>query len=333
MKSKRFSIYGMALVMILFASSAFIVSAATVSNVTAKQRYPWNGMVDITCTVSGINGTTNDLKFSVAAVNSGNVHGISQFWVVNNGTNSTDRTVNTNGRYHLVWDSKADFDNQICSNMVMRVNLVAIHDKVQLWANGPYWATTNIGAEEPWEYGYYFWWGDTIGYKRVNTAWVASDGSSSNFSFNSNNNTPTYNKSIATLRSEGWITADSVLVPEHDAAHVHWGGNWRMPTKQELDDLNNNCDWTWITMNGVNGYVVRGKGDYASASIFLPHAGYGNWTSLDYAGSLGDYWSSVPYSDDNRAWDFYFEKSYLRKYNSHYRYFGQSVRPVQGFTK
>ena len=332
MKTKRVSMYGVALVTALFASSALVVSAATptVSNVTAKQRYPWNGMVDITCTVSGISETTKPLKLVVAAVNSGNVHNISQFWVVKNGTNSTDRKVHTNGTYHLVWDSKADFDNQICSNMVMRVNLVD-HDKVQLWANGPYWATTNIGAENPEDYGYYFWWGDTIGYKRVNNAWVATDGSSANFSFDSGN-TPTYGKYVATLQSQGWITTDSVLAPAHDAAHVHWGGNWRMPTKQELSDLNSKCDWTWTTQNGVPGYVVKGTGAYASASIFLPCTGLGDGTSLNYAGSYGFYWSSVPHSDDYIVWYLYFKSSYHGTDNSRNRYYGRSVRPVQGFT-
>ena len=79
-----------------------------------------------------------------------------------------------------------------------------VHEKVQLWEGGPYWATTNIGAEKPEDYGYYFWWGDTVGYKRENNKWVASDGSNSNFSFSSGN-VPTYNKSISTLQSEGWI--------------------------------------------------------------------------------------------------------------------------------
>ena len=141
-------------VVVMSAISAF-AATPTVSSVTAKQRYPWNGMVDITCNVSGIDGTTNHLEFAVVAVDSGVAHDVSQFWVVRNGTNSTDRAVHTNGTYHLVWDSKVDFDNQIYSNMVMRVNIV--RERVQLWANGPYWATTNIGAEEPWEYGYYFW--------------------------------------------------------------------------------------------------------------------------------------------------------------------------------
>ena len=326
----------MVLMTIALVANTLVVSAATptVSNVTAKQRYPWNGMVDITCKVSGISGTTEPLKLVVAAVNSGNVHDISKFWVVRNGTNSTDRKVHTNGTYHIVWDSKVDFDNQICSNMVMRVNLVD-HDKVQLWANGPYWATTNIGAKEPWEYGYYFWWGDTVGYKRVNDAWVASDGSSSNFSFVSGN-APTYYKSIATLKNEGWIMTGSVLTPAHDAAHVHWGGNWRMPTKQELSDLNSKCDWTWTVQNGVQGYVVKGTGAYASASIFLPCTGDGTGTSLSDAGSRGYYCSSVPDSGSNygygySAWGLGFDSSYHNTINCH-RDYGQSVRPVQGFT-
>ncbi len=211
------------------------------------------------------------------------------------------------------------------------------HDGVQLWKDGPYWAETNIGAEKPWESGYYFWWGDTIGYKWENGKWVASDGSASGFSFEKGNSTPTYGKKLATLQNEGWITADGVLTPEHDAAHVQWGGEWRMPTKQELVDLNEKCDWTWTTTNGVNGYVVRGKGDYASASIFLPCVGDGYGTTLNLAGSFGYYWSSVPCSvpcsDGPDSWDLRFYSSSHYKYDSNSRLAGFPVRPVQGVTK
>ena len=214
-----------------------------------------------------------------------------------------------------------------------RWELFDIHDKVQLWEGGPYWATTNIGAEKPEDYGYYFWWGDTVGYKRENNKWVASDGSNSNFSF-IGSNTPTGDKSVSTLQSEGWITSDSVLAPEHDAAKKHWGGDWRMPTKQEFDDLNNKCDWVWTTMNGVNGYIVRGKGDYSSKSIFLPCAGDGFGTKLTFAGSHGYYWSSVPLSDGSNVntWNLKFTSS---SHSTGYygRYSGLSVRPLQGFTK
>jgi len=304
----------------------------TVTDVVAKQRYPWNGLVDITCKVSGISGTTNLLDFAVAAVmpDSGYVRSVSQFWVMKNGTKSTDIGVHTNGNYRLLWDAQADLGQVTYDNMVVRVTTVKGHAKVQLWEGGPYWATTNIGAENPEDCGYYFWWGDTVGYKREGNAWVATDGSSSNFSFDSSN-TPTCQKSIATLKSEGWIMADSVLVPAHDAAHVHWGGDWRMPTNQELSDLNNKCDWAWTTQNGVQGYLVKGKGTYASASIFVPCAGYGFGTSLDLAGSYGDYWSSVPHSDSYDAWYLTFSSGYHGT-GSDYRYYGQSVRPVQGFT-
>ena len=205
--------------------------------------------------------------------------------------------------------------------------------KVQLWWGGPYWAETNVGAENPEDYGYYFWWGDTVGYRRDGNAWVATDGSSSNFSFDSSK-APTYGKSVETLKSEGWITSDGVLAPAHDAAHVQWGGKWRMPTQQEQSDLVSNCDWALTTMNGVNGYVVRGKGAYASNNIFLPCAGYGHGTSLGNAGSGGYFWSSVPDSGNSGylAWCLYFYSGDHDTYGS-YRYHGQAVRPVQGFTE
>ena len=223
------------------------------------------------------------------------------------------------------------------------------HTKVQLWEGGPYWADTNIGAEKPWEYGYYFWWGDTIGYKRVNGVWVATDGSAFNFSFGSSS-TATYEMDISTLKSKGWTTSENVLAPEHDAAHVHWGGRWRMPTAHELDNLTSKCDWTWTAMNGINGYVVRGRGVYASASIFLPAAGHGgksfrnvrvtskgvdaDGTSLVSVGLSGPYWSSVPNSNNNYyfSWLLDFMSSFYDSRDER-RDYGCPVRPVQGFTK
>ena len=317
-------------------TSAPVTSELEVTDIVAKQRYPWNGMVDITCKVTGIDGTPNGLEFAVAAVmpDTGNALSASRFWVVRGGTNSTDREVHANGDYRLLWDARTDLGQVNYSNMVVRITIRShsSHDKVQLWKGGPYWATTNIGAEKPEDYGYYFWWGDTVGYKRENGAWVASDGSSSVFSFSSGN-VPNYNKSIDTLHSEGWITAGGALAPEHDAAQVHWGGGWRMPTEQELSDLNDKCDRTWSMMNGVFGYLVCGRGDYASASIFLPAAGFGDETSLYDAGSGGYFWSSVPYSGYNDACYLYFHSSGHYTYSNRYRDYGQSVRPVQGFTE
>ena len=75
-----------------------------------------------------------------------------------------------------------------------------------------------MGASKPEEYGYYFWWGDTLGCRRDGDAWVSSNGSITSFQFCSDISLQTYNKNGATLQSEGWITADYVLAPEHDAA-------------------------------------------------------------------------------------------------------------------
>ncbi len=225
--------------------------------------------------------------------------------------------------------------------------------KVQLWEGGPYWATKNIGAEKPEDYGYYFWWGDTVGHKRVGDVWKTSNGSAPEFSLKNANmcsrifskmfgkqdtmdfqtaSVPTNRKDLSALRRDGWITAAGTLAPEHDAAHVNWGGDWRMPTDRELKYLCEKCDWTWTQVNGVNGCVIRGRGKYASASIFLPCAGYGLGTSLYYAGSCGYYWSSVPISDNYYAWSLNFYSSRHGTYGND-RYYGQSVRPVQGFTK
>ena len=200
-------------------------------------------------------------------------------------------------------------------------------DKVQLWAGGPYWATTNIGAEKPEDWGYYFWWGDTVGYYRENDVWIASDGSSSNFSFEEGNS-PTYGKDGIALYNDGWITSDGVLAPEHDAAHEHWGGNWRMPTYQEVSNIVEMCDWEESTKNGVNGWIVHGRGDYSANSIFLPWVGSSSGTSLYDFGSFGYYWSSIPDSGDYGACASYFTSGYYVTFRED-RDYGLPIRPVQ----
>lgn len=324
--------------MAILCQPIFCFADPTVTDVVAKQRRPW-GLVDITCKVSGIDETSKACVFMASAIipDSGRTNRLSRFWIMKDGEKSMDWSVSANGSYRLLWDAKTDFGEVCYTNMVLSVTGRAA--MVLLWEGGPYWATMNIGAERPEDYGYYFWWGDTVGYKRENDKWVASDGSNSNFSF-AGSNVPTYGKSNSALQSEGWITADGVLTSEHDAAHAHWGGDWRMPTASELVKLNSKCDWTWVTKNGVNGYVVRGRGEYASNSIFLPCAGYGNSTSLSYSGSYGCYWSSKP-STYILAYSYFF--SYCLIFNSgchdidhhveSYREHGCAVRPVQRFTK
>lgn len=135
--------------------AAMYAADPVVSNVRAKQRYPW-GLVDITCEVSGIEGPAKGLFFSVAAVlpDSGVTNKLTNFWVLKDGEKSSDLSISTNGNYRLLWNAKADLGAVRYTNMVVAISAQDTA-KVQLWEGGPYWATTNIGAEDPWEYGYY----------------------------------------------------------------------------------------------------------------------------------------------------------------------------------
>ena len=200
---------------------------------------------------------------------------------------------------------------------------------VQLWENGPYWAECNVGASKPEEYGYYFWWGDTVGYTNTGSGWISvKDGTSINFA-DSDTSLSTCGKDNSALLSAGYIDATGNLAPEHDAAHVHWGGAWRMPTDAEFSALIDNCTTTWTTTNGVYGRLVTGKGNYANRSIFLPAVGDGYYNCLCSPGSYGLYWSSSPNSDNSSsAWSLYFDSSNFY-WDSIYRGDGQSVRPVR----
>lgn len=169
------------------------------------------------------------------------------------------------------------------------------------------WATCNVGAETPEEYGNYYAWGET---STKETYYE--------------DNCPTFGLSKSQLQSQGYIDSNGNLTPQYDAATANWGGTWRMPTKNELNELINNCTWTWTTQNGVKGYNVEGPN---GNSIFLPAAGYRRWSSLDYAGSDGFYWSSMPSSGyDSTAEGIHFDG--VNHYMGGGRDHGQSVRPV-----
>ena len=177
------------------------------------------------------------------------------------------------------------------------------------------WATCNVGANKPEDYGDYFAWGEVEPKETYNWStykWC-----------NGSYNTQTkYN----TNSSYGTVDNQTTLDLSDDAARANWGGSWRMPTSAEQDELRNNCTWTWTTQNGVKGYKVTSKSN--GNSIFLPAAGYRYNSDLDYAGSYGGYWSSSLYTDNpNYACELYFySDSVYRYYN--YRYCGHSVRPV-----
>ena len=162
------------------------------------------------------------------------------------------------------------------------------------------WATCNVGASSPTEYGNYYAWGETST-KREYTS----------------NNSKTYGKSM------GDIAGNS----NYDAARANWGGSWRLPTKAEFVELINNCKSEWTTVSGVKGrkFTSRKNGK----SIFLPATGSRYGSSLNNAGERGYYWNSTPnesYTD--RAYSLWFYNSDQNVYWSYSRNSGQSVRPV-----
>ena len=136
----------------------------------------------------------------------------------------------------------------------------------------------------------------------------------------------TYGLSYSSLQSQGYIDSEGNLTAQYDAATANWGGDWRMPTYDELAELKNNCTWTWTTQNGVNGYKVTSKTN--GNSIFLPAAGYRYGSSLSLAGSYGGYWSSAPGEyNDGLAYNLYFSSSYHGMFHDS-RSYGLSVRPI-----
>lgn len=135
------------------------------------------------------------------------------------------------------------------------------------------WATCNVGASKPEEYGDYFAWGETKPKDSYDwsTYFDTNDGGDTFFKYEDKS----YKKTTLDLSD--------------DAASVNWGGSWRMPTSNELDELGKKCTWTWTTLNGVNGYRVIGPN---GNSIFLPPAGAIHSSFFSGVGGAGEYWSS-----------------------------------------
>lgn len=133
------------------------------------------------------------------------------------------------------------------------------------------WATFNVGATSPEDYGDYFAWGETE--PKDKYSWAT-------YKWGTSSNLTKYNTT----------DGKTILDPEDDAAQVHWGDKWRMPSKEEVDELTQQCSWIWTTHNNVNGYKVTGPN---GNSIFLPAAGYKGAGPTYPAGEDGLYWTNT----------------------------------------
>ncbi len=184
--------------------------------------------------------------------------------------------------------------------------------------SGLKWASFNLGATKPEEYGDYFAWGETE--PKADYSWATYK-----WCMGSKNTLTKY-----CTRSEygynGFTDEKTVLDPEDDAAHVILGGNWRMPTKEEQDELRNKCSWEWTQVNGVNGQMVTGPN---GNSIFLPAACDPSLVYPEYVDSYGGYWSCSLYTSDPDFESYqilFFPYGTGWSYND--RFVGFSVRPV-----
>lgn len=192
-----------------------------------------------------------------------------------------------------------------------KINVEKPHEFVDLGLpSGTLWATCNVGASKPEDYGDYFAWGETQP-KSTDYDWStyfdSVNSSSSNFKKYYNNGGKTE------------------LDFEDDAAYVNWGADWRMPSRVQMSELRNNCTWIWDSAK--KGYNVVGPNNNF---LFLPTAGLFS-SSLYAAGSWGHYWSRSLYtnnSDSAILLSFTSDNTYCSVYVG-WRAEGHSVRPVR----
>lgn len=164
--------------------------------------------------------------------------------------------------------------------------------------SGTLWSVCNMGADKPEEFGEYYAWGET-------------------------STKSSYNWNTYSIGSE--LDSLPTLDEAHDAAASSWGYGWRMPSREDFDEIVTYCTMTWTTRSGVNGYLVTGTN---GNTMFLPASGGRGDGNIYESGSCGFYWLNSVYTDDTQfAWGFLFDANSFSE-TSYYRMYGQSIRPV-----
>ncbi len=224
--------------------------------------------------------------------------------------NTSAQTANIhlkNGRVVIYKSSDVDYIDFTEKNNSGEDQSLNNHEFVDLGlTSGLLWATCNIGATKPEEYGNFYAWGETE--------------SKNSFSWSN------YAHCEGTQES-CYKLGDDISETEYDVAHVKWGGAWRLPSNNDFKELYKECTWKWETINGVSGFSIVGP---SGGSIFIPAAGWqkGNSEPSD-VGSHGYYWSSnqkrIGY---DWAYTLTFGSSSVGTNNLSPCAYGQSVRPV-----
>ena len=191
--------------------------------------------------------------------------------------------------------------------------------------SGTLWATCNVGASSPEDYGDYFAWGEIVPYAengKTTFGW-------NNYKWcNGAEKTLTKYCTVSSYGNNGFTDNLTELETEDDAAYVNWGADWRIPSQEQIAELINSSYTTteWTTQSGVNGWKITSKTN--GNSIFLPAAGYHGSSSLNNAGTLGNYWSRTLFTSPSFASNLYFNSSSIGTARPN-RCIGSSVRPVR----
>ena len=198
------------------------------------------------------------------------------------------------------------------------------HEYVDLGLpSGTLWATCNVGANTPEEYGDYFAWGETKSkdiYDWESNKWF--------YLYNDTNGNLWKVTKYCTDGNVGVIDNKTELDPGDDAAYVNWGTTWRMPTLAQQQELIQYCTWNWTTKNGVNGRLVTGPN---GKTLFLPAAGFYRDSSLESAGWTANYWSRTLAEgfDSYAAYYLGFDSEKVDNWHLFGRFGGMPVRAVR----
>lgn len=153
--------------------------------------------------------------------------------------------------------------------------------------SGTKWATTNVGASSPSDYGNYYAWGETCPKNCYDweSLMYCTDATPGH-----------YKLSKYVMDSKyGIVDGKKELDTCDDVAYVNWGSGWRMPSLDQMEELKEKCNWTWTTMGGHDGYKVVGPN---GSSLFLPAAGYRTGRSSEEdVGWCGYYWLRTLFGD------------------------------------
>ena len=240
---------------------------------------------------------------------------------------SIDKADFTTGDHHWFVVTKIKNGNEICASFksaedhftVEKEHKYATPEPIDLGLpSGLKWASFNLGASKPEEYGKYFAWGETApkqDYKWSTYKWcMGEEKTIIKYCIDSNCG---YN---------GFTDGKTVLDLDDDAAAFTLADQWRMPTEDERDELRSFCSWEWASISNVNGYKVTGPN---GNSIFIPAAGYRYGDSSNSVGSYGFYWTSSlsTISGSDTSHPLSFGPDFVA-YGSYQRYFGLPIRPV-----